>query len=164
MKASFTKEDMLSFLVYNGREELAVKVVESGVPLTMIQEMLYRVCSDGNFVIAKAFIERGVSPLRKEDYALSLAAAHGNIEMMEYLVAAGCDVNETRSEAGLCAVANAHWEAASWLLENGADEKSMVDRICEYYHGCRDLFPRINISKFFVNRYGDTKMLDNYDG
>ena len=133
MTANFTKEDMLFELVEQGREELAVALIKSGgISGDCALSAFYKSCHNDRFSVVKTLLEYTEHTEYKGSHVLAWASYHGNIEMMEYLLSIGYDVNANRSGAVLSAIVNYKTGAANWLLENGADEILAVENVRDW--------------------------------
>jgi serpin B len=102
-------------------------LIRSGVQLTV--DHLILAAESGYLQIARAILDKGIDAnARDEDgrTALRAAAAEGNLEMSQLLVARGADVNAGRGQSGgrtplHAAAERGHCQVARWLLDNGAD-------------------------------------------
>lgn len=92
-------------------------------------DYLTQLCSEGNLKRTEAIVRSGVDVTatdRSGWLPLSIAAAHGQVEIIKYLLKEGADVNERTSKQNtpmIFAASRGHQAAVELLLQKGADPK-----------------------------------------
>jgi ankyrin repeat protein len=118
-------QSALLLTAYSGNKELCDVLMAQGVPLE-----LHEAAALGQLERVKELVEN--EPSRAKSYSpdgfpvSALAAVFGHLEVAEYLLGKGADVNAeatngTGYNALTGAVASGHTAMVSWLLANGAD-------------------------------------------
>jgi uncharacterized protein len=118
-------QSALLLAVYSGNKELCDFLLAQGIPLE-----LHEAAALGQLERVKHFVEK--DPSQAKSYSpdgfpvLALAAVFGHLEVAEYLLGSGADVNAvatngTGYNALTGAVASGHPALVAWLLEIGAD-------------------------------------------
>lgn len=87
------------------------------VKLSKDQELINE-CESGCLTYVEELVESGADPKRRGSYALQQAAAKGHLEVVEYLVEQGCDINKNLPAQQ--ALNNGHTHVVKYLVSKGA--------------------------------------------
>lgn len=118
-------QSALLLAIYSGNKELCEVLLEQGTPLE-----LHEAAALGQLESVKHFVEHDASLAKSYSPdgfpVMALATVFGHLEVAEYLLKKGADVNAaatngTGYNALTGAVASGHPAIVAWLLANGAD-------------------------------------------
>ena len=87
-------------------------------------------CGEGCLIYVKEEIENGADPKFRGSYGLQVAAANGFLDIVEYLVERGCDVNENLPAQQ--ALHNGHTHVVKYLVSKGASIGTVQMGLLEY--------------------------------
>ena len=102
--------------------------------------------------ISKFLIEKKID-MKKNNYALILAAKNGNLEKVRYLVKKGADINAENNESLRWSAINGHLEVVKYLIKKGADinaENNYALKWSSYYG-------HLEVVKYLLKKGADIK-------
>ena len=120
----FSDWSPLAMAAYNGHSAMAGFLIDAGAPTTD-RNALDKAAMGGHLALVQLLLEKGF-PLAGPNGAMPLqpAAISGHVEMLQFFLARGADVNIADSggrTALHCAAQGDHAAAAALLIESGAD-------------------------------------------
>lgn len=140
----------------NNYEDVSFLLLEKGSDVnTKNGQALCYAVENKNLNLLKYFIEKG-GILREENYLLPIASKNGDIEMMQFLIDNGFDVNFDNNQSLIMGCIEGHFEVVKFLVENGADIHARNDEsIC---YACYSGNPEI--VKYLLNKGVNIKKYD----
>jgi ankyrin repeat protein len=117
----------LAYAAYVGDQKGAEMLVASGANVneaTGMQSPLCQAILNHNLLTAGSLLSKGADPnmhLPQDRTPLSLAAASGDIEILDLLLKHKANINDLNSVALISAIRQGQKEATEFLLKNGAD-------------------------------------------
>ncbi len=75
---------------------------------------------EGHLNIVQYLIENGADVQAQENEPLMFASINGHLDVVQFLIKKGAKVTDQNNEALVCAVENEHLDVIKCLLENGA--------------------------------------------
>lgn len=139
------KKKFISHLVGAISGSFAAIVLLGGVVL-LFKQQIHNKAWQGDIKAIKNYIEKGgnVDEVRDGNTILAYAAGGGNIELVEFLISKGAEINSPANIDGTplhYAAREGHAEVVSLLLSKAAKPDVFADKHTESYSGHPDVFP-----------------------
>lgn len=142
-------ETALYFAIENENIDMVKTLLEANIK----PDYLYNALEKNNTEITKTLIDYNVS-ISANSFVMSIK--NNNIDIVNYIIATGYDLNANNGQELLASVENNNIEIAKILIENGADVNTKYESYTPLMIACREGYT--NIVAFLIENYADVNI------
>lgn len=92
-----------------------------------LEELFFESVECGNMAGIEKAMREGVDPHINDDWAICLAAKHGQLEVVKFLISHDLDICNRHNSPLRNAAENEHREVLKLLLKHGADDTALAE-------------------------------------